>query len=87
MSEVPRRSIPLPRLITAAELAASLGLSVARIYELVREQGLPAVRLGRSLRFDPEAVSEWLRSGGTREREPVGAAPEPSTTSHPGVER
>ena len=38
-------------LITADDLAGLLEVSRARIYELAREGLLPAVRLGRTIRF------------------------------------
>ncbi len=63
--EVP--SPPLPRLLKAQEVAGQTGLPLARVYELAREGQLPHVRLGRALRFDPTAVAEWLRNGGTRD--------------------
>ena len=55
----------LPRLITAAELAASTGIPKSRVFELAREGELPCIRLGRAMRFDPEAVRAWLDAGGT----------------------
>lgn len=55
----------LPRLLKAEELADLLGLPLWRVYELAREKRIPRVRIGRSLRFDPNAVSDWLNAGGT----------------------
>ena len=55
----------LPRLTTAEELAARTGLTRARVYSLCREGKIPHARIGRSVRFDPSAVAEWLASGGT----------------------
>jgi excisionase family DNA binding protein len=59
------------RLITAREACESLGIRVARLYELVREGTVPCVRLGeRQLRFDPEVLAAWSKNGGISNREP-----------------
>lgn len=42
-----------------------LGVSRQRVYELTRAGVLPHVRLGRSVRYDPEAVERWIEQGGT----------------------
>ena len=55
----------LPRLLTAAELAAQLGLTLARTYAMARKGLVPAVWLGRQLRFEPNAILAWLATGGT----------------------
>jgi excisionase family DNA binding protein len=55
----------LPRLLTAQTLAEHLDLPLWRVYELAREGQIPHLRIGRSLRFDPVAVSGWIRQGGT----------------------
>ena len=71
---------PLPRLLTAREVADALGVSEARVYELARMGLLPATRLGRQVRFNARAVAEWIESGGRAlpggwRREPVGGRP------------
>lgn len=55
----------LPRLLTAREVSEALGLPKWRVYQLARDEGLPAVRLGRSLRFDADALAAWIEAGGT----------------------
>ena len=50
------------RLLSASELAEALGVSLRWIYLKVEEHSLPAYRLGRSLRFDPDAVYAWLET-------------------------
>jgi predicted DNA-binding transcriptional regulator AlpA len=46
-------------LLTAAEVAAIVGVTPKRVYEL----GIPAVRISeRSLRWRPAAVSSWIQS-------------------------
>lgn len=43
------------------ELAEELHISRGMIHKL-RGQGLPSLSIGRSRRYDPDAVIEWLRS-------------------------
>ena len=64
----------LPRLRSAREIAEQMGLSLARVYQLAREDGMPCIRLGRAMRFDTEAVREWLADGGTTSGEDRGGA-------------
>lgn len=54
-------------LITAEEAGEVLKVSTQRVYEMVRTRVLPpgvAIRLGRQVRIDADALVEWLRSGG-----------------------
>ncbi|MCH7532511.1 MAG: helix-turn-helix domain-containing protein [Gemmatimonadetes bacterium] len=60
---------PLPLLVTAKDIAAELDLPLPRIYELARARQIPAVRLGRALRFDRDRVRAWLARGGTEAQE------------------
>jgi len=42
-----------------------LDIPKARVYELVRENILPAVRIGaRQIRFDEDTLREWIERGG-----------------------
>ena len=58
----------LNRLLKARELAETWEEPTWKVYECVREHGLPAIRFGRALRFDPVAVQRWLDNGGTASR-------------------
>lgn len=56
------------KLVDAGRIAEILGVSQARVYELARIGVLPdgvVVRLGRQIRFDDDALVEWIRAGGT----------------------
>ena len=53
-----------PGLVTAHWVAAYLGVSRARIFEMCREDILVHTRLGRSLRFSPQQVIAWAENGG-----------------------
>lgn len=65
MSWSPPTSLPpqdSPALVTAADVAAALGLSRWRVYQLARRGELPgAVRLGRRLLFKRAVLERWLQ--------------------------
>jgi excisionase family DNA binding protein len=52
------------KLLKVKDLAEIFNLSEDRIYSLSREGLIKSVRLGRTLRFDPSAISEFISSGG-----------------------
>ena len=51
-------------LLTVPEVARLLNVSEARTRELARQHLIPVVRLGRQLRFDPDAIQAWIADGG-----------------------
>ncbi len=51
-------------LLTAAQVADALGVSKARVYDLIRQRLLPACHLGRQLRVEEAALREWVAGGG-----------------------
>ena len=53
------------KLLTAAEAADLLNVTEWRVYQLAREDRIPTVRLGRLVRFSPDAVKQWIDSGGS----------------------
>ncbi len=50
-------------LLTIDQLAESLNLSAKTVYRLTKDQGLPAIRFGRSVRYRLPDVENWLKSG------------------------
>lgn len=48
-----------PHWLRDNELAEHLGISRAMVHKM-RAQGMPSLSIGRSRRFDPEAVTAWL---------------------------
>jgi excisionase family DNA binding protein len=48
------------RLLTAGEVAESLQVPKPRVYELARQRMLPAIRIGRQIRFREQALETWL---------------------------
>jgi excisionase family DNA binding protein len=54
--------LSLTPLITVAELATTLQVSADWLYDQVNANAIPHVRLGKNVRFRPEAIAEWLNS-------------------------
>lgn len=59
-SEVAYDTTTIEPLLTLEQVATLLGVRPRRVYELVWHRGLPAVRIGRRLRFRPEDLRAWL---------------------------
>jgi excisionase family DNA binding protein len=57
---------PVPLLLRPAEAAKLLGMSRAKIYELMASGELPTIRFGRSVRIPREALDQVIsrRSNG-----------------------
>jgi excisionase family DNA binding protein len=55
------------KLIQADAVAEWIDADRYRVYDLVRKDMIPHVRLGRSVRFDPDAIARWLAAGGSRD--------------------
>jgi excisionase family DNA binding protein len=67
--------LPVPRLLTVAQVARLTGVQRWRIYELIsRGQGPPVLRLGRTIRVSEAALLRWIEEQ-ERQHAP-GAAPE-----------
>ncbi|MDZ7676918.1 MAG: helix-turn-helix domain-containing protein [Acidimicrobiales bacterium] len=47
-------------LLTIAEVADRLGVTVRHVRRLVHERRIPYVKWGRLLRFDPDEIEEWI---------------------------
>jgi len=53
-----------PVLLHAPEASRITGIPTARLYSLARAGLVPHTRLGRSVRFDCDALIAFLRNGG-----------------------
>lgn len=53
------------RLLTVAEGAQFLGLTCGRVYDLVRQNLIPAVHAGRQVRLSRRQLALWVEAGGT----------------------
>lgn len=47
--------------LKANDLAMLLGVTPQHVYKMAAQQDIPSFRVGRSVRFDPSQVAEWLR--------------------------
>src|SRR5690242_17653203 len=56
------RHAPNDRLLDISEVATYLAVSERFIRRLVFERRIPYVKVGRLLRFEPEAIAAWLDS-------------------------
>jgi putative molybdopterin biosynthesis protein len=51
-----------PWLYTSKQAAAALCISERTLYALAKSGELPAVRVGRAVRYDPADLRAWLES-------------------------
>ena len=67
------------KLLTARQVGAILQVPTRRVYDLIRNENLPFLRIGkRQIRFDDDALRDWMhRSAASRRRRPRIKAPEP----------
>jgi excisionase family DNA binding protein len=53
--------------MTVEEVAQLLNVSERHVYKLVQDGVLPHLRVGNSVRFDPDKIADWLDGrGGAR---------------------
>ena len=52
----------LSPLLTVSDAAELLRVSKPTIYRLIRQQGLPVVRLMADIRLDPDDIAAWVES-------------------------
>jgi predicted DNA-binding transcriptional regulator AlpA len=66
------------QILTADEVASLLRISKDHVYELakprmksgdVREHPLPCLKLGKSVRFEKDAVELWVKNSATKKSE------------------
>lgn len=53
------------KLLRVPEVAGIIDTTIPIAYELIRLGILPAVRLGRQIRVDANALDEWIKNGGS----------------------
>jgi excisionase family DNA binding protein len=49
------------KLLTYTDLAKDMSLSIRYLQKLVKQGGLPHIRFGRAVRFEPNAIAEWIK--------------------------
>ena len=58
------RSTGIFKLITGSEVAETLGIPLTTVYDHARSGLLPSIRIGRAVRFRPEAIKNFVERGG-----------------------
>lgn len=54
------------KLVTPKDVADQLGIRIETVYRYAQDGVLPiACRLGPRIRFDQDAIDEWVKRGGT----------------------
>ena len=56
------------KFLTVEDVAEMLQVTRTTIYNL-KKKGLPFIKLGKNIRFDEEAVGEWVKSNTVTETE------------------
>jgi len=49
-----------PQLLTPRETAKALAISERTLWALTQQGDIPVVRIGRSVRYDPRDLNEWI---------------------------
>jgi excisionase family DNA binding protein len=52
----------LAHLVGAAVIAAAIGCTAKHVYDLAKRNQIPHYRIGALVRFDPQAIAEWLET-------------------------
>lgn len=50
------------RFVNVVEIAKLTGFCTRTVQDFYRSQGMPHIKAGRAVRFDPEKVTAWLES-------------------------
>jgi excisionase family DNA binding protein len=48
------------KILTVKETADALKVKPQRVYNMMRNDGLPCIRLGRQVRIDEDSLKKWL---------------------------
>lgn len=55
-----------PLLLTARQTAKVLSISERTLYALTKTGEIPAVRIGRAVRYDPRDLTDWIEKAKIR---------------------
>jgi excisionase family DNA binding protein len=53
---------PAPKLLTARDAAKALAVCEKTLWAITDRGEIPVVRIGRSVRYDPQDLSRWIES-------------------------
>ncbi len=59
---MPSRTEDMQKLTTVKEVAEALGLGESSVYRMAKTGRIPAVVIGRRVRFEPASIEAWLRT-------------------------
>ena len=54
-------SIIEPLFFTIPQVASMLGLGRSKIYDLIRDEGLPTAKFGTAVRVPAEELKQWVK--------------------------
>ena len=61
MEHIASTVVPKPKLtLTVPEAAELVGISVSKMYEIVRIEGFPAIRFGKRILVNRKRLEGWL---------------------------
>ena len=55
-------------ILTAAEVAHLLRIHLATVYRLIKNNGLPGMRVGSDWRFSQAAIEKWMKANSENSR-------------------
>lgn len=61
MPRAKRQPTAQPLLLTIPDVAITLGVCRATVYNLIYRKGLPSITLGSVRRVHPDTLREWLK--------------------------
>jgi excisionase family DNA binding protein len=50
-----------PLLLTIPQVSALLGLGRSKVYDLIRDEGLPTAKFGTAIRVPTEELKQWVK--------------------------
>ena len=57
----PSNAVVEPLLLTIPQVSAMLGLGRSKIYDLIRDEGLPSAKFGTAVRVPAEELKQWVK--------------------------
>jgi excisionase family DNA binding protein len=66
---------PMDTILTVREVAELLRVSRSTIYQLLKEQRIPAFRIGFDWRFNEQAIEQWVAKRGCADERPSNVRP------------
>lgn len=52
----------MKQLLKAGDVAKILGITTGKVYQMKAQHKIPYITIDGSLRFDEDAISEWIKS-------------------------